>query len=78
MFEFSCSLALGLFSEGSSLPFPKLLVSFLSNLEKTVKRNGIVYLYFLDNKVLQLMKLIVKSKAVEATFSAVFDRALRL
>ena len=76
VFKFSCGLTLELFSEGSSLPFPKLLVNFLDNLEKIVKRDGIVYLHFLDNKVLQLVKLIIKSKAVEATFFAVSDRAL--
>lgn len=78
VFKFSCSLALELFSEGNSLSLLKLFVSFLGNLENIVKRDGIVYLQILDNKVLQLVKLIVKSKAVEATFFAVPNRAFVL
>jgi len=76
IFKFSCSLALELFFKGNSLPVLKLLVSFLSNLEKVMKRDRTAYLYFLDNKVLQLVNLIIKSKAVEATFFIVPNRAL--
>jgi len=41
-----------------------------------MKRDRTAYLYFLDNKVLQLVNLIIKSKAVEATFFIVPNRAL--
>ncbi len=42
VFEFSCSLGLEVFSEGNSLSVLELLVSFLSDLEKIVKRDGVV------------------------------------
>lgn len=66
--KFSCSLALELFSEGNSLSLLKLFVSFLKTAWDRLSA-------FLDKKILQLVKLIVKSKAVEATFFAVPNRA---
>ena len=71
VFKCSCGLTLELFSEGNSLPAFKLLVGCFGNLKKIMKRDETVYLCFWNYKVLHLVKLIVKSKAVEATFFAV-------
>lgn len=76
VFRFSCSLILELFSKENSLLVFKLLINFLNNLKKVVKRDIIAYLHFLNNEVLQLVKLIVKSKTVEVTFFAAPNRAL--
>ena len=76
VFEFSSSLTLAPFSEESSLPSLKILVNLLDNLKKIVKRDEIADLHFLNSKILQSVKLIIKSQAVEATFFAVSDRTL--